>query len=303
MLFSEIYSAYYNAVARLINKAIDGKLDNKSANKIIKDTAFLDSSIFILQAIKSEQWQIITKEFKTPIKNKTSMPTTLLQKRFLKAITIDKRFRLFADEIDGLEDIEPLYYPNDFYYFDVIKDGDAFNDENYSRIFKTILMAVREQKRLKIVFESGKGYFLENIYNPQKIEYSEKDDKFRLICSGRYEPTTINIARIKSCEILNQGYENSVGSFKRKKNTVILYICNERNALERSMLHFANFEKITEQIDEKNYKMELSYNKDDETEVLIRVLSFGPMVKVIHPIKFKNLIKERLENQKKLRTV
>ena len=44
--------------------------------------------------------------------------------------------------------------------------------------------------------------------------------------------------------------------------------------------------------------MEINYSKDDETELLIRILSFGPTVKVIEPESFVSLIKERLHNQK-----
>ena len=36
----------------------------------------------------------------------------------------------------------------------------------------------------------------------------------------------------------------------------------------------------------------------DETEIVIRVLSFGPYVKVLEPESFVNLIKERLISQK-----
>ncbi len=40
------------------------------------------------------------------------------------------------------------------------------------------------------------------------------------------------------------------------------------------------------------------YDKDDETEMVIRILSFGPMIKVVQPEHFINLIKERLRKQK-----
>ena len=40
------------------------------------------------------------------------------------------------------------------------------------------------------------------------------------------------------------------------------------------------------------------YDKDDETEMVIRVLSFGPMIKVTAPVHFIELIKKRLMEQK-----
>ena len=66
------------------------------------------------------------------------------------------------------------------------------------------------------------------------------------------------------------------------------------------MLHFSNYEKVTAQLDAKHYEMKLTYYKEDETEVLIRVLSFGPLVKVKSPDRFIALLKERLIRQKEL---
>ena len=63
-------------------------------------------------------------------------------------------------------------------------------------------------------------------------------------------------------------------------------------------MHFAHFEKQAEKLDDKRYKVTVTYDKDDETEIVIRILSFGPMVKVTAPQHFVDLIKERLISQK-----
>ena len=73
---------------------------------------------------------------------------------------------------------------------------------------------------------------------------------------------------------------------------------DERNALERTMLHFAHFEKQTERTGDDLYRVTLFYDKDDETEMVIRILSFGTKIKVIEPENFINLIKDRLKRQK-----
>ncbi|HHX56961.1 MAG TPA: WYL domain-containing protein [Clostridiales bacterium] len=301
MIFSEVYSAYYTAVSHLISKAIDGELNDKNAVDIIKETAFNESFVYILDNIKSEQWQIITRDYKTPIKNKPEMPLTTLQKRFIKTISVDPRFKLFCDkELLELYNIEPLYSEDDFYFFDRIKDGDPYTDSNYIKNFRTVLRGLKEHKRLKIVFRGGKGLIQTGIYTPRRLEYSEKDDKFRLLCLGTYAMSTINLARIKSCELGNTFDESKMKQYYRKKEEVILQIINERNALERCMLHFANFQKETRRIENNCYEMKLTYFTDDETEVLIRILSFGPMVKVLSPQSFIDLIIERLKKQKKL---
>ena len=64
------------------------------------------------------------------------------------------------------------------------------------------------------------------------------------------------------------------------------------------MLHFSHLEKETVRLDENHYRITLSYEADDETEILIRVLSFGPMLRVTSPERFIGLIRERLRKQK-----
>ena len=44
-------------------------------------------------------------------------------------------------------------------------------------------------------------------------------------------------------------------------------------------------------------EIKLRYDKDDETELLIRMLSFGPILEVAAPAEFKQLIKQRLQKQ------
>ena len=298
ILFNEIYSAYYNALAVLINKAIDGELNSKNACHFIKTEAFRESFVYIMEAIQKEQWQVITKEFKTPIKNYTSMPLTTLQKQFLKSISLDKRFALFTDgKIDGLDDVDPLYDESDFYYFDLINDGDPYDSPEYITAFKTVLRALKENRKLHITFVDGKGNNQRKICIPRRLEYSEKDDKFRLLCLGVHSLSTINLARIKNCELQDSYDRKAVKPLIRNKDNVVLEITDERNALERCMLHFSSYEKVTTQIDEKHYEMKLTYYKDDETEVLIRVLSFGPLVKAKSPDRFIALLKERLTRQ------
>lgn len=61
---------------------------------------------------------------------------------------------------------------------------------------------------------------------------------------------------------------------------------------------FAHFEKEAQRLDEKHYRVTINYRQDDETELVIRVLSFGPFIKVTEPERFVGLIKKRLEMQK-----
>ncbi len=76
-----------------------------------------------------------------------------------------------------------------------------------------------------------------------------------------------------------------------------LHIINKRNALERAMLHFANYEKNTRKIDQDTYECLIYYNQMMETELLIEVMSFGPMLKVVGNDRFLKSLKTRLRRQ------
>ena len=92
--------------------------------------------------------------------------------------------------------------------------------------------------------------------------------------------------------------EEKMKQLPEKRRIVSFEISDERNALERVLLHFAHFEKEAERIGDERYKVSLHYDKEDESEIVIRILSFGPMIKVIEPESFINQIKKRLLRQK-----
>ena len=184
--------------------------------------------------------------------------------------------------------------------FDKYGDGDPYEDPQYIEHFRLILDAIKAKSPLRIFMKSRTGGVLHFVMTPKYLEYSEKDDKFRLIGSGRKYTDTVNLGRIVSCEKYTGAYTPKPATRGQSgPQTVTFELVDERNALERVLLHFAHFEKEAERMDEKRYKVSVTYEKDDETEVLIRILSFGPMVKVTGPDKFIELIKERLMKQRK----
>lgn len=298
MLFSELYGAYYNAVAKILSVAVKGELNEKEMRRIVDKYAFSESTLSILPALKEEKWQLVTRDLQTPMMHEPTLPLTLLQKRWLKAITLDPRVRLFGIPTDGLEDVEPLFTSADCYVFDSYADGDDYESETYIQLFRRILDAVKNRYPLKLEVENRNGDLVQMNVIPEYIEYSEKDDKFRLITSGCGYAPTVNIGRVRSCKRYYGGNIQVRGSLPKKPNRIVLELTDARNALERVLLHFAHFEKQAERLGENKYRVTILYDQDDETELVIRVLSFGPFVKAIEPERFVNLIRERLIKQK-----
>ncbi len=312
-IFSEIYGCYFNVVEKIIKQAKNCVTKNE-IETLIQTEAFYDSALHLIPKIFSNEWPFLEQKEDNKFYSKENLillirPLTTLEKSWIKSILLDKRILLFISKDDVtilntlLEDVLPLFIPDDFYIFDKANDGDPFDNENYITNFKTILKAINEKQVLKVNYNNE-----EKVIFPYKITFSNRDDKFRLLCillknNETYETLTLNLNRIILCEITNTILPiafNVKSHIKNKLHNepITLSISKKRSALERFMLQFASWEKETEYDEEtENYICKLYYEKDAETEILIRVLSFGPVIKVLGHDKFLAQVKERVLNQ------
>ena len=143
MIFSELYSAYYNTVASIITHIIEGEHSERELQGIVTKRAFGESALTIMPSLKSERWQLVNKDMTTPIKSIPTMPLTTLQKQWLKAISLDPRIKLFGVSFPDLSSVEPLFTSEDYLIYDKYGDGDPFEDEEYVRQFRVVLDAIK----------------------------------------------------------------------------------------------------------------------------------------------------------------
>ena len=297
MIFSEVYGAYFKAVSAILARAVEGTLTEKELTRTVLENAFGESLVTIPARLTDGSWPLLTKEFGTPLQHKPHSPLTTLEKQWLKALLLDARIRLFEPSEEGLEDVEPLFMPAQFVYFDRYTDGDNYSDPLYIEHFRTIIRAMHEKRWLRVRFHGHRGNRQNYTCIPCKLEYSSKDDKFRLIAAEKGKPLIVNLSRITTVDILEPWTEEEYCQLRERKKTLVMELYDTRNALERAMLHFSDMEKETERIDEKHYRITLYYRLTDETEILIRILSFGPVLKVTEPESMVTHIRERLERQ------
>ena len=298
MLFSEIYGSYFNVITAVLAEASEGCLTERRITELVQEKAFAESALSIPASLKQEAWPLLDQDMNTVIRHSPTMPLTILQKRWLKALLQDPRIALFNPDTTGLDDVEPLYKPGTFVFFDQYADGDPYEDEKYVACFRTVLQSIREKRMLRIRFRGHTGIRHSLVCMPYRLEYSAKDDKFRLQSRGKRNMHTINLARVRSCELLEEYDADSMQLPQERMCELTLLLHDERNALERVLLHFSHFEKETLKLDNQLYQIKLRYDHDDETELLIRVLSFGPVLEVVSPTAFIDLIRERLNKQR-----
>ena len=254
MLFSEIYGSYFNVIASVLTEASEGCLTERRITELIQEKAFAESTLSIPTALKNRAWPFLDAQ-QPVIKHVPTMPLTLLQKRWLKALLQDPRIALFDPDPTGLEDIEPLYKPDTFVYFDQYSDGDPYEDESYIENFRLILKAIREKRSLRIRFRGHTGIRHSFVCMPYRLEYSAKDDKFRLLSLGKRNTHTINLARVRSCEVLEEYDPEGINLPQEHTCELTMILHDERNGLERALLHFSHFEKETLRLEDGQYQI------------------------------------------------
>lgn len=330
--FSEIYGCYYKIVAEILKRAKQDAISKQDILDITEQFGFAESVLTVPDKLFSGQWNFLAKTetntFVSRLEHDPQMPLTMLQKCWIKSLLSDRRIRLFLDDealfevSEALSDVEPLWGEELFLHYDRFENGDDFSSQEYQQNFRLIMDAIHKKEVIRFDYTSAKGKRTRKTCLPLKIEYSPKNDRFCLIALRCPFGRRKVMDRYRFDGIRNAGVSDSYRNTEdngniihdRIKKTVSLtldtltrqsydtepvrlLIHNRRNALERAMLHFANYDKDTRQLDENTWECLIYYDSSMETELLIEILSFGPVVEVTGPDTFVELIRERLKRQ------
>lgn len=320
-LFSEIYGAYFDTVREILSREA---VTDAEVQRIIAKRAFRDSMLFLPQKLRpesAESWGFLERRADGTLSRITKYPPpafmTILQKRWLKSILSDPKIRLFLEEATlyrlehQLADIEPLCPERTFRFFDIFTDGDPYLNPHYREVFRQLLEAVSAKEVLQIEFVTGKRRRMSGTFLPIRMEYSRKNDKFRLLChrigkKGIAESGIINVGRIMQIHRTGRYLPDTGGmaEFFAKRRCdvpVQIRVSSERNGIERVLMEFASFEKRTMR-DEKSdtCMIWIWYDPQDETELLIRLLGFGPVVEILGPPAFRRQAAHRVQAQYRL---
>lgn len=326
MLFHEVYSKYYYAIAQILTETHKKPLSQEEIEEnIVKKKTFKETHLcngFFENNSNKNIWTKLTQKnkdgkYETRLEHIPEKPLTILEKRWLKSILSDPKMKLFFSDTEQLKnklpflnDVEPLYSSDTFVYYDQHSNADPYEDSNYQEFFRNIIKAKEENKQLNIQFHDSGNIEYDWNCSVKNLEYSEKENKFRVVVIYNNECKTINLSSITSCTFTG----NSLPEIKVPDNTpdkeqITLELIDKNNALDRVMLSFSDLEKRTEKTEEiikiekteyNIYKVTLYYEKDSEKEIITRILSFGSNLKVTGDENKVKLIKERIEKQKNL---
>ena len=171
-------------------------------------------------------------------------------------------------------------------------------DEDYCVRFRTVLRAIRERRYLSFLNETPKRIVPGKDMIPYGLEYSVTEEIFRVVFRGENRPIKCNLARMSAVELGEPvpDYRSAKENVEVRKvgEPAVLEIKNARQAVERAALLFSNFDRRNDMLyDEQGcltgMKMEISYYEFQKGALIQKILSFGPMVKVLGN---ENILKE-----------
>ncbi len=305
-LFSEIYSVYFGITEKILRKRSVSKSD---IIDIITKNGYSETVMFLMPKLISEKGYGLfftddNKIYRSILKKAPHMPFTALEKRWLCAVLNDKKSSLFLDneekqKIKELLGEKALFSENHICFFDRFSDGDDYENEEYIKNFRNILTSLRNKTLIKICFQTRNNKRITHYYRILKMEYSSKNDCFRVhaVESKNKIYGIINLSRINFTE-LTDTYADEKICAEILKREVTVKVTEERNAINRFMMEFAELERCSEYDKETGECfVTMKYEEKDETEILIRLLSFGPVIEVTGPERFRKLLAQRIIKQ------
>lgn len=169
----------------------------------------------------------------------------------------------------------------------------------------TIWQALREKHQLAYANRDSSGHLHEGICSPCRLEYDAAANCYDLIIwqSDEARAIKMRVARLASVQCLDapipEDTEEAFHQFLADcRQSVALRIERQNNAVERSFMMFASYDKDKEaSYDEETdtYTIQLYYYDFDRCEILQQILSRGAAATVLAPADMREAIIERLQ--------
>ncbi|NLD52974.1 MAG: WYL domain-containing protein [Clostridiales bacterium] len=313
-LFSEVYGLYYMLTAKILREAPIGRA---RMEEIVREGGFGETLLELLPPLLDGTWPLLEEQnglYHSRLRHPPSTPLTTLERRWLATIACDPRMALFLTPehmhwlLHMLGHPEPLFSTQHVRYYDQALDGDDYASLRVRRIFRTLLAAVRTHQMVRIHYHSPRRGLRAQHVLPLKLEYSMRDDKFRLLCvhpnhkgSGHYR--LLNLQRMEGICVLEEkepptGNLHEWHNSRRCDEPITVVATTARNTLERFMMEFSFCEKESVYDEERQVcHVRIWYRKEDEMEMVIRLLSFGPTIRVTGPGRVVEEIRRRVQRQ------
>lgn len=333
-LFHEYKNKYFHLVFRILNLAKDGlykdeiiKLigQEEYEEKIIGKDFKTFEGMLLNEYENSDNFNFIEEregKFYSVINNEGSMPLKVrfskLEKTWLNGMIkesvvqallgkeiIEKLERALEDVTEGNNDI--IEFTNK------VKSDFQYDFKKMSGDFYKILEGIINAKPIIYTNVDKNGNEYKNqLALPIRIEYSLKDEKFRASLYSLEEERSImvNLHTLKDVKIAEKDVEISeninleinredvLKKLKEKRYCeapIIIELEDTRGAMERCFMSFSSFERSSRTTSENKYEIDIYYYTFEEADVIRKIMSLGPYVKVKSPDRVRDIIIDKIK--------
>lgn len=169
--------------------------------------------------------------------------------------------------------------------YDRFSDADCFyKNERFFEIARIIIDALREKRKIVLQYKSQYEKVSRHTCAPVNIEYSKRDNRFRLYAICKNTVRIFNLERIISAETTDASFDISSAKeaintyFTENERELVVSFDETMNVPDRILTEFSCFKKKCIKWSDSSYRMTLCYNSFDKREILIRLLSYGSLV-------------------------
>lgn len=324
-LFHEYKNKYFHLVLKILNLCQNG-LCKDDVLKIIEDeeyderliskdfktfegmilNEYEDDSLNLLKEKDNRYYSILNREGSIPVKIRFSN----IEKTWLNGMIQDKTAKeLLGEEIVNKlsESLKDIHEGNNNVIEFTNKNVNKFEYDfkKLNRIFFTILDAINNEKLLIYTNVDRDGNeHKDKLAIPLRIEYSLKDDKFRVSMYSIEDkrPIKVNLHTLKEINVTekssNLKREDLIKKLKEKKyceEPVTIILKDKRGAMERCFMSFSSFERSSKLIDSNTYEVDIYYYTFQEDDVISKIISLGPYVTVKGPERIRNTVIEKIK--------
>ncbi|MCI9365551.1 MAG: YafY family transcriptional regulator [Clostridia bacterium] len=219
------------------------------------------------------------------------------QNQILFALQGMKRLR-GKDEKDILERLSILFNKevNDWIRIDFSNWNSDNSQENRFEIIKS---AILNRKLIEFTYYNSNGEKRRRIVEPLQIWFKDKSWYLISYCKLKEDYRIFKVARIKEIRVLEEHFERELPKENKKEKTNFKTISLELE-ISKEMAYRVYDEFEDKEITKKengDFIVKIEYPENEW--VYGYILSFGEYMKVVSPIKAKNIIRDKLEKSLK----
>lgn len=241
-------------------------------------------------------------------------PITMVEARWLLTVLNDPKAELFLTlkekeaVIGCIGDRYSPFKSSSVIYFDRYYREADFKKERNTLVCLT--EAIRNHRVIEVIYISKRGNTVEGSFKPLTVEYSKRDDIFRIFalpCGGG-SVFTMNLNGIKEITVTDRVFDFEEATeeldnfFSQNKTKITVEFYDSRSLTDRILSEFSPWEKQCLYNKESElYTLTVYYQKTDELEMVIRLMGYGNEIVIKdrdHPVALE--IKRRLYKQKEI---